>query len=91
MSGMSKLGTRLFLRGLLASLGIGMASRVYYAFFFLPRHHGSWTESLGRVVDFEGWSAYLRSSSGLAFHIALLLALIVAGVGALVMRHGTRA
>jgi hypothetical protein len=67
-----------FIGSLLVALLAGVASRFYYALVFLPRHHGSWSKALVRLVDFEGWTAYVTSPVGLALHGLVFLSVSTA-------------
>ncbi|MEX2118098.1 MAG: hypothetical protein WD847_00695 [Pirellulales bacterium] len=69
-----------FVWSLLVALLAGIVSRFYYALAFLPRHHGSWPEAFVRLIDFEGWLAYVQSPVGLALHTVLLLSLAAAAL-----------
>jgi hypothetical protein len=71
-------------RWFVATLGAGLllllVTRVYYAFVFLPSHHGSFREAAGRLGDFDGWIDFVRSGPGLALHAAAVACLIAAAV-----------
>lgn len=47
-------------------------ARAYFAFVFLPRHHGSFGEAAGRLIDFGPWLAFVRSGPGLVLHLAAM-------------------
>jgi hypothetical protein len=45
-------------------------ARVYYILVFLPRHYGFFADAASRLIDFDGWLAFVRSAPGLVLHLA---------------------
>ena len=45
-------------------------TRVYYSAVFLPRYHGSFGNAASRLIDVDGWMAFVSSGPGLVLHLA---------------------
>ncbi len=63
---------------LLFAIVAGMVCRAYYSFVFLPDFHGGWTNTWSRLVDFEGWWAFVSSPVGMILNLAWLAPLTMA-------------
>ncbi len=55
---------------LLVALAAGMVCRAYYSFVFLPKFHGGWTNTWSRLIDFDGWWAFVSSPVGMILNLA---------------------
>ena len=63
---------------LLFAIAAEMACRAYYAFVFLPAFHGGWTEAWSRLIDFEGWWAFVSSPVGVILNLMWIVPLVLA-------------
>ncbi len=77
---------RIFVWALAVGVILGGLSRVYYAFVFLPRHHGAWGAAMRRIIDFDGWWSYVTSFPGLVLHVSMIAAWAIA-VGAILLPY----
>lgn len=52
--------------------------QAFYAFVFLPDHHGTWTDALRQgLFDTKGWWAFMKSTPGLILHVGGFVSVIL--------------
>lgn len=76
---------RWFVAALVSGFALLLITRIYYAFIFLPAHHGSFGEAASRLIDFAGWLSFVRSGPGAVLHLAAA-ACFVTAIGLLFCR-----
>ena len=46
---------------------VTFVDRLYYAFVFLPKYHGSFVDAAVKIIDVPGWKAYMKSLPNIIF------------------------